>query len=275
MSSVRSLLFVALPFALSFPAWPADTVDGPCAGKDSSSYVAGGKECLVYKAFGGKAPLLAVFLHGDVSAGGPADYLFRYAKEYARPGGVVGVALVRPGYYDAENHRSTGDDHGRGDNYTEHNIGAIADAIVRLKDRFGAARVALIGHSGGAAVAGVILGRHPGLASGAVLFSCPCDLEQHARDRRRRRPYQSLSPHSFASQIPQGTRVIAVSGSDDSVVYSHLSKRYAEMLAARGVRAEYREIQNATHSFATLAQSPVFSEVLTLLLEDVARLGKE
>ena len=60
---------------------------------------------LVYEAFGpapgAGRPLLAVFIHGDVSAGGPADYMVAHARQFAASRkNVVAIALLRPGYYD-------------------------------------------------------------------------------------------------------------------------------------------------------------------------------
>jgi pimeloyl-ACP methyl ester carboxylesterase len=38
--------------------------------------------------------------------------------------------------------------------------------------------VVVAGHSGGAAIAANILGRHPALIDAALLVSCPCDVEK-------------------------------------------------------------------------------------------------
>lgn len=58
---------------------------------------------LAYQAYGpAQARILAVFVHGDVSAGGPADYMYRYAQSFAAGRrDVAAVALLRPGYYDS------------------------------------------------------------------------------------------------------------------------------------------------------------------------------
>ena len=70
----------------------------------------------------------------------------------------------------------SGDKMGGGDNYTAHNVDAVANALQALKTKYGARRLVVVGYSGGAATAGVILGRHPELIDNAVLIACPCDL---------------------------------------------------------------------------------------------------
>lgn len=276
-----TLLYLAAVFSVascaSRPLTEAEK-EAACNGKDIARHVPGNGECLAFKAFGlqtaGDAPVLLIFLHGDVSRGGPASYMHYHAALSVRPG-VVNVALVRPGYADAEGNVSTGDNNGRRDNYTEYNIDAIADAIDQLKNRFKAREVFLVGHSGGAAVAGVILGRHPKLASGAMLASCPCNLGEWWQENGWRGMSRSLSPHSFIAQIPAHTRVVAISGDKDTVVSPHISEKYVEMLVKKGIRAVYRQTPGAYHEFSGLAGSPAFSEAFALLVDDPARPGKK
>jgi hypothetical protein len=50
-----------------------------------------------------------------------------------RPQGTVAVALIRPGYNDDRGNHSSGNDGGRGDNFTAANIDIVADAVAGLK----------------------------------------------------------------------------------------------------------------------------------------------
>jgi pimeloyl-ACP methyl ester carboxylesterase len=65
-----------------------------------------------------------------------------------------------------------------GDNWNATNTDAIANAIGALKRRYHARKVVVVGHSGGAAIAANILGRHPELIDAALLVSCPYDSEK-------------------------------------------------------------------------------------------------
>ena len=220
----------------------------PCQPPDNEKRVAGGNECLVIRTFRpatpAPAPMLLVFIHGDLSGGGPADYIYERAREAVADGRVV-VGLLRPGYGDGEA-QSTGDNFERNDSYTAHNVDAVAAAIKTLSEHHRASHVVLVGHSGGAAISGVILGRHPGLAAGAVLAACPCDL---AAWRTGRRPWrQSLSPDDFGKRVSGGTRVIAVTGDKDDNTRPILAEDYAKTLAKRGIPARFVLVPGAGHN---------------------------
>lgn len=219
-----------------------------------TDYVPGGGLCLAAATYGaesaGTAPTLVVSLHGDVSAGGPGDYLFSFARGLARPG-VVSVALLRPGYGDSAGRRSDGSDNGRRDHYTSGNIAAVGAAIDALKKHYKARRVVLVGHSGGAAFAGVLIGRRPGLAQGAVLVSCPCDIPRWRSERGRGAWPNSQSPMAAAGGVPKGTRVIAITGSSDDNTTPALAEDYVAALAKRGVSARF-EPASGGHGFSGL-----------------------
>ena len=182
-----------------------------CEEPDNRTRVTGGGECLVIwtydKSLNLQHPTLVVFLHGDKSRGGPVSWELRLTRNFADPG-TVSVALIRPGYPDAFGGRSTGDNYGRRDSYTPHNIDAVAEAIGKLKDHHDATKLVLVGYSGGAAYTGVIIGRHPGLVDAALLIACPCNIHQW-RSQQGRRPWKrSRSPHLYARRVPLTTRVI-------------------------------------------------------------------
>jgi pimeloyl-ACP methyl ester carboxylesterase len=128
---------------------------------------------LAYSAYGpAKATTLAVFLHGDVSSGGPADYMYSYAKNFAASRrNVVAVAILRPGYYDSAGKRSSGSDGGRRDTFHASNNRSIAGAIQELKAKYGATRVIALGHSAGAGSLACWRATMPGCSTG--WFSLP------------------------------------------------------------------------------------------------------
>ena len=260
-------------FFLILALRPVHATEADCAQADHVSRVQGKDLCLVIKTFDGKLakpdPTLVVFLHGDTSSGGPSSYLYPYAERWADER-TVSVAMIRPGYYDNERNQSTGSDLGRRDNYMPDYMDAVADAVSRLRVHHKAARIVLFGHSGGAATAANILGRHPGLAHAALLLSCPCNLSswRAQRDRSGTSGWtRSLSPHSVMDRIPEATIVIAAVGEGDSNTQPALSKDYAEALAARGVKARYLPIPGAGHNFdSSIRENAAFNAALRELI---------
>ena len=247
----RPFMRLALVSGFAFAASTGIAAAAPCTAPDNTTKVTGGSECLVIRTFGarpaaGQATLVVV-IHGDVSRGGPATYHFRLAERLAR-GPVVAVALIRPGYDDGAGNVSSGELYGRFDNYTAANVDAVAGAVRALRAHHRAQRVILVGHSGGAAISAVILGKHPGAADGAVLVACPCHL---ANWRSGRRAFvRSESPHSYATAVPASARIIAVTGSRDDNTLPSLASNYVASLAARGVRARFVEVAGAGHNDA-------------------------
>lgn len=218
--------------------------------------VLGGGLCLAVSTYGaplaGEAPVLVLVVHGDISDGGAATYHAVFARRLARPG-VIAVALNRPGYADGEGHTSDGATLGRSDNYTAATIAALAGAIEALKRHYRPRRVIYVGHSGGAAIGGVLIGRRPGLVDAAVLVSCPCDLARWLHERGRPAWTRSLSPDYFIPRVPLATKVIALTGRNDDNTFPALAQDYAERLARRGVDARFTTVDGAGHGFSGMA----------------------
>jgi pimeloyl-ACP methyl ester carboxylesterase len=238
-----------------------------CAAGDIANAVRGGDMCLALETVRGSASRdsgspLYVVVHGDVSRGGAADYHYRIAREIAAAyPDAVAVAVLRRGYFDSAGKRSDGHDGGRGDSYTAENIDSMAAAIGALRAHYRPVRMVLIGHSGGSAYSGVIVGRHPGLVDGVVLVSCPCDL-QRARDSAGKRSNgRSLSPSSFADQVPQTARVIAITGRRDTNTFSWIARDYIEGLARRGIAAEFREVASSGHDMDRSLRAAILDAV--------------
>ena len=114
-----------------------------------------------------------------------------------------------------------------------------------MKDHHAAKRVVLVGHSIGAAIVGVILGRNPGLADAAVLAGCPCNMI--AWEHGIRTLPRTMSPHGVVDEVPVNSEVIALTGSKDGVTRSRLARDYVAALAERGVEATFVELAGAGH----------------------------
>lgn len=243
-----------------------------CQSTVEEEWVRGGAECLHFEEYRSASltthPDLLIVLHGDAPFQKP-EYQYAVARRIATEiENVIAVAVLRPGYTDPDGHRSSGI-RGRaiGDNYTMHNVNAIAAAIGALTETYLPGRVFLLGHSGGAAIAADIIARHPSLVTGgAILVSCPCDVPAWRRhmdsvqhDPIWRTPVASLSPMDLAARVDTHTVVRAIVGSADDVAPPALSRAYVERLRARGVHADLLEIPGAPHDI--LLDQRVLAEV--------------
>lgn len=179
-----------------------------------------------------QAEELVIYLHGDYGVGG-SGYMKHIASHFSKPN-RMNFALIRPGYFDDNGHFSTGHSlgitrtqiAGRLDNYTRENIDIIADGIANLKQHYQSKRVIIIGHSGGAAIAALILNFHPQLINQALLINCPCDLKHWRPDWEH-----SLSPIENIHHIAPTATIHILSGAADEVVPPELGKNYAQALS--------------------------------------------
>ena len=225
-----------------------------CDAEDFELRVSGASQCLVMRRYGATEPdVMVVWLHGDVSSGGPATYHFASAERVAQAlstNRVLSVALVRPGYPDGSGNTSTVAflQSGRSDHYTRENISEVGTAIERLRARYKPRRVIVVGHSGGAATAAVLLGLKPALMDGAVLVSCPCDLVAWRHGRRAWS--RSEDPIKWVDKVDPATRVIALTGDRDDNTVPELAREYVQALKVRNVDAIFRTLPNESHNSA-------------------------
>lgn len=188
-------------------------------------------------------PVLVVVLHGDLLGlrGVPSTtYHYVFADEATRKiDDIVVAAVLRPGYRDHSGERSDGDPGlAIGDNYTPEAVDAVAAVIKQLKARFHPSHTVLAGHSGGAAITGDVLGRWPSTVDGALLASCPCDvnawrefmMKQQGNNPIWLGPVRALSPQQLASQVSPAAHVVVLVGAEDDVAPPSLSSNYAATL---------------------------------------------
>jgi pimeloyl-ACP methyl ester carboxylesterase len=216
-------------------------------------------------------PILVIVLHGDIFDPTPSyQYAFAQAltrgfdapamsdQVRARLGtfpnvkDVVAAGLLRPGYTDNDGDRSDGRrGEARGDNYTADVVDDVAAAVRTLAKRYMVRRVVLVGHSGGATIAALVLGRHPDVADGALLVACGCGATR------------SLQPLDVVRGVRRDVTVRLIVGAEDMVAPAEQSQRYADALRQRGVDAQVTVLPGLGHNI-TLTQ-PVFSEATRLL----------
>lgn len=223
-----------------------------CSGDDNC---AAGLVVRHYASIGPAQDTLAVFLHGDVSAGGSADYMLSSAQRFvADVPGAHAVVMLRPGYFDRTNLASEGSDCGRRDCYTDEVIGSVSKAIARVKLSYGAKIVLGLGHSGGAAILANVLASSPGLLTGAILASCPCDLRSWKRNWTN-----SRSPIDVVGTISRSTKVVAVTGRDDPNTVPAIAERYVAALKAAG-RDGTLILVDGTHDYRSV-RSPALDQL--------------
>lgn len=217
--------------------------------------------------YGSLEPItMVIWLHGNMTSGNPANYHFPIAQKAAADFAcykVMSVALVRPGYPDGSGASSSGDDYGRGDNWPLENISEVGEAIARLRLKYKPKSIIIVGHSGGSAIAAVLLGLKPQLAEAAILVSCPCDLVAW-RKNRGGHWFRSEDPMQWVDKINSTTKVIALTGTKDDTTSPELGKVYVERLKARGIDAIFLPIREVAHKDAL--QSPAVSEAILRLL---------
>lgn len=241
-----------------------------CPPADGVSRVNGQLECLVIQTTNPaniqKARNLLVYLHGDSSRGGLFDRHFKHFKSFANDDTVF-VGMIRPGYADSKKNASTGDKMGGGDNYTAHNIDAVANALQTLKTKYSAWRLVVVGYSGGAATAGVILGRQPELIDNAVLIACPCDLAVRRQGWAKNVVRRSMSPHEVADKVFKTTQVTAITGDADINTTPEQVTGYIATLKAGGVKTRYLAVPKATHDAGILGTKLLQDVVASYLLK--------
>jgi pimeloyl-ACP methyl ester carboxylesterase len=249
--------------ALALVMLTQDALAATCATDDFERHVSGVSQCLLMRRFGASEPdSMVVWIHGDASAGGPANTHFAIAEAATSPleaSKVLSVALVRPGYPDGSGESSSVSllHGGRVDHYTKENLGEVAGAIERLRARFKPKRVVVVGHSGGAATTAALLGMRPGLFEAAVLVSCPCDLVAW---RVGRRPYSaSEDPIRWADRVSTSARVIALTGAADRNTSPALARSFVDALVSRGIDARLTILPDRDHASAFAAPEVVDS----------------
>ncbi|MDD2732369.1 MAG: phage tail protein [Desulfuromonadaceae bacterium] len=94
---MRILLSTILIFVTTIGAY-----GGACEKEEFEYRLSGNSVCLLMKRYGTTNPAtMVVWLHGNISSGGPANYHFPIAQKFATDHAsenVKSVALVRPGY---------------------------------------------------------------------------------------------------------------------------------------------------------------------------------
>lgn len=191
---------------------------------------------------------LAVFIHGD------SGITRRYAEplERVRQAGINLIVLARPGFKQRDGRRSTGPDSDTYDNYTPAVTDGIAGALRLLRSHYKAPRLVLFGHSGGAMIAGILMGRHPGIAEAAVLVGWACDTGDWRAWRELSAGKDGIWPNSLSARdyldrYPASARIFAITGAVDDNTKPSFAQECVDTLKARGIEAGLEIIARTGH----------------------------
>jgi pimeloyl-ACP methyl ester carboxylesterase len=242
---------------------------------DEQSSVQGGPYRLSMRAFVSEvksdSPVLVVAVHGDAPFHKP-DYQYAFAaKVAATHRGVVAVGLLRPGYTDPQGNKSDGErGQATGDNWNVANTDATADAIGGLKRRWNARKVVVAAHSGGAALAANVLGRHPALIDEALLVSSVFDVEkwrQYMFEQTGALAFQgeieTLSPIEQITGMSDQVEVALMVGSQDEVAPPGFSKHYEAVARKHGKKVRLVRLEGEGHEI--FLNPAVFAELGPML----------
>ena len=202
------------------------------------------------KSYGKGQKFTIVFLHGDVSGAGekPANYYARFMSYIAaRAPESTAIDMLRPGYANGSGLVSPGTNHKRRDQYTATNNDLVAETLKSLRVSNPDAKLIVVGHSGGAAQLGAVIGRYPGIVDTAILLAFTCDIKKW---RAKYRPFprsEKQSPIKFASTIGPDTKVIAITGARDKNTWSDLAKSYVDIAQKNGTDAILLEVAGVGH----------------------------
>ena len=201
--------------------------------------------------YGNGTKSIVVLLHGDVSRGGPANYHYKIANQIAaQNGSATVIALLRPGYYDGKGKTSPGYNNNRRDQYTYENNKLVAQTLFSIKKAFPNRKLIVVGHSGGAAQLGSVIGQQPGLVNTAVLLSCPCHLDNWHDGHPNWNPNwtKSQSPHWYIKKLSPKTRIIAITGANDKNTFPSLALNYVKAAKQRGINAQSIIVPGGNHN---------------------------
>lgn len=204
---------------------------------------------------------LVVFIHGDsgpIKRGGWYRGSYEEQLSELKEEKLNVMAIARPGYR-LPNGPTTGI-YGpfNRDSYTVAVIDGLAAALIALKAHYKPSKLVLLGHSGGAMISGILLGRHPGVADGAVLVGWACDTPEWREWRNITAGKSgawdnSLSALDYVGKVPVKTKVVALTGKDDDNTIPRFGKMCTDELIARGVPARFEVLEGLAHSTAMLA----------------------
>ena len=184
---------------------------------------------------------LVFFVHGD-QLDPKVTYFDNFISNFSSEESIL-ISITRPGWINNKNHKSEGKKNiSNGDNYVpQEDVDPIYRVIKKIKRKFNIEQIILIGHSGGAAITGILYGRFQNLIDEAVLISCPCivplwrkNFFQKLYTKRNKKicipKFKSKSPHDYAKKIDSKIKINIYVGDKDQNTFPLYSLEYHSIL---------------------------------------------
>lgn len=184
---------------------------------------------------------LVIFIHGD-QVETKNIYFDTFASEFVQPD-ILLISITRPGWTNIKDHKSEGKlNISNGDNYIpKEDVDPIYRVIKKLKKKFKTLETLVVGHSGGAAITGILYGRFTKLVDSAILISCPCIVPLWRRDyynniiKKTNKlfcmpKFKSHSPHQYVKKISSNLNIHIFAGNKDKNTLPIYSQEYQILL---------------------------------------------
>ena len=188
-----------------------------------------------------KKKKLVIFIHGD-QVETKNIYFDTFASEFVHPD-ILLISITRPGWTNIKDHKSEGKlNISNGDNYIpKEDVDPIYRVIKKLKKKFKTLETLVVGHSGGAAITGILFGRFTKLVDSAILISCPCIVPLWRRDyynniiKKTNKlfcmpKFKSHSPHQYVKKISSNLNIHIFAGNQDKNTLPIYSEEYQILL---------------------------------------------
>ena len=188
-----------------------------------------------------KKKKLVIFIHGD-QVETKNIYFDTFASEFVQPD-ILLISITRPGWTNIKDHKSEGKlNISNGDNYIpKEDVDPIYRVIKKLKKKFKTLETLVVGHSGGAAITGILYGRFTKLVDSAILISCPCIVPLWRRDyynniiKKTNKlfcmpKFKSHSPHQYVKKISSNLKIHIFAGNQDKNTLPIYSEEYQILL---------------------------------------------
>jgi pimeloyl-ACP methyl ester carboxylesterase len=192
---------------------------------------------------------LVFFIHGD-QLNSKVTYFNDFASNFITSNAFI-ISITRPGWTNIKDHKSEGKKNiSNGDNYVPKvDVDPIYRVIKKLKKKYQLNNTLVVGHSGGAAIAGILSGRFPNLIDEAILISCPCivppwrknyfdQISKKSNSRYCSPVFKSHSPHEYIKRIDPKLKTKIFIGNLDQNTLPVFSATYHKLLLENNKKSE-------------------------------------
>ena len=192
---------------------------------------------------------LVFFIHGD-QLDSKVTYFNDFASNFITSNALI-ISITRPGWTNIKDHKSEGKKNiSNGDNYVPKvDVDPIYRVIKKLKKKYQLNSTLVIGHSGGAAIAGILSGRFPNLIDEAILISCPCivppwrknyfnQISKKSNSKYCAPVFKSHSPHEYVKKIDPKLKINIFVGKQDQNTLPVFSVNYHKLLIKNQKQSE-------------------------------------